>query len=157
MPQEHFTQRQRRLPHWEERGRAYFLTWHCVTGLALAEADRDLIAQNLRHWEGLRYLLYAAVVMPTHVHSLLTPLQKQSGDLYSLSEILHGAKSYTAHEVNHRLHRSGGVWQEEGFDRLIRDQRHFDETITYIVNNPVKWGLVEKPDDYPWLLHQEKW
>jgi len=154
MNNEHFVQRERRLPHWEEHGRAYSLTWHCVEGLTLEPPDRDIIAQNLRYWEGERFLLHCAVVMPSHVHCLLTPLLKAPNVPFDLPGIRHSTRSYTAHQINKRLGRAGAVWQEEGHDRIIRSPQHYEAVAQYIINNPVKWGLVSRPDDYPWLLYQ---
>ena len=58
-------------------------------------------------------------------------------------------KSYTANAINKLLDRKGQFWQEEAFDRYIRDQRHFNNTITYIENNPVKARLCNSPEEWP--------
>jgi REP element-mobilizing transposase RayT len=106
-----------------------------------------MVQNSLLKFDGIRYRLFAWVVMPNHVHSLLTRF-----DEYELSDILHSLKSFTSHEANKMLHRSGQFWIEDYFDRYIRNQKHFEKTIQCIENNPVKAGLCEEPGD--WNLQQ---
>jgi len=65
------------LPHWEQEGRTYFVRYCTARGLQLPPRARDVVIENLRHWHGHRYVLHQAVVMPDHVHLLITPLAKQ--------------------------------------------------------------------------------
>ena len=60
---------------------------------------------------------------------------------------MHSIKSYTAHEANRILNRTGQFWAKEYFDRYIRDHRHFASTIAYIENNPVKARLCQSPEN----------
>jgi putative DNA methylase len=83
--------------------------------------------------------------MPNHVHSLMTRFEA-----YELSDILHSLKSFTAHEANNLLSRNGQFWIEDYFDRYIRNQEHFEKTVNYIENNPVKAGLCLEPGDWPY-------
>ncbi len=104
------------------------------------------IAQNaLLHFEGERYALHAWVVMPNHLHVLFTP---KAG--WEMSQITQAWKSFTAHECNKMLQRTGEFWQREPFDRFIRDETHFATAIAYIENNPVKAGLCERAEDWQW-------
>ena len=98
-----------------------------------------------------KYQLYACVVMPDHVHLIIQPLKKAEGAVYSIAEILHSIKSYSANQINKLLGRRGSVWLDENFDRIIRDEDEFLEKMSYIVNNPAKTGLIENPEDYEWL------
>jgi len=102
-----------------------------------------MVQENLIHFDGIKYKLHAWVVMPNHVHYLATP-----GAGYSLSEIVHSCKSFTAHEANRILDRKGRFWFPEPFDRYIRNHDHFEKTIRYIESNPVKAGLCEKVSDW---------
>jgi REP element-mobilizing transposase RayT len=104
-----------------------------------------MVQDSLLRFDGIRYRLFAWVVMPNHVHSLITRFEN-----CELKDILHSLKSYTAHEANKMLHRSGQFWIEEYFDRYIRNQGHFRKTVQYIENNPVKARLCEKPSDWPY-------
>jgi putative DNA methylase len=110
------------------------------------------IVQNaLLHSDGQRYLLHAWVVMPNHVHTLFTP---QSG--FDLSQIAHSWKSFTANECNRILGRSRQFWQPEPFDRFIRNEQHFENAVRYIENNPVKAGLCDEAEDWPWSSARQR-
>jgi len=87
--------------------------------------------------------------MPDHVHLILTPGQKEDGTPWSLGELMHGIKSYAAHEINKQTGSSGSVWQEGFFDRIVRDERDLQTKVRYIWENPVRKGLAEGPEDYP--------
>jgi REP element-mobilizing transposase RayT len=82
--------------------------------------------------------------MPNHIHALIqvwrTPLAK----------ILKDLKSYTAKEANRVLQREGTFWEEDYFDRYIRDEEHFRRVVGYIENNPVKAGLVHMAAQWLW-------
>lgn len=148
----------RNLPHWELGGNSYFITYRCASGMALNEAARTVVMDNWKHWHGKRYLLHAAVVMSDHVHVIITPRRKEDGIWFSLEEILHTNKGFTAHEINKSMNRSGHVWQDERFDRIMRNEEEFIEKWNYMRDNPVKAGLVEKAEDYLWLYQNpEAW
>jgi putative DNA methylase len=104
-----------------------------------------IVQNSLLHFDGVRYKLTAWVVMPNHVHLLLTP---QAG--FEFSGILHSLKSFTSHEANKLIGRKGQLWQTESFDRFIRDDRHYVNVIAYIENNPVKARLCQMPEDWPY-------
>ena len=100
----------------------------------------ELVAGALRHFEGQRYVLHAWCVMPNHVHVIVQPL---SG--HGLSKIIHSWKSFTAHEINHRLGRTGDVWQHDAYNHIIRSAREYSFQIAYVWENPDKaqlpsWG-----------------
>jgi REP element-mobilizing transposase RayT len=103
-----------------------------------------MVQNSLLHFDDERYRLSAWVVMPNHVHVLLTPFEG-----FELSEIVHSIKSYTAHEANKILRRTGEFWQEECFDRLIRNGEHFRSVMSYIEKNPVKARLCREASDWP--------
>jgi putative DNA methylase len=112
--------------------------------LPLADPRAARIVQDaLLHFDGERYRLHAWVVMPNHVHLLLTPIEG-----HSLAQITHSLKSYTAHRINHVLGRHGEFWQRESFDRYIRDAHHFAAAREYIEANPVKAGLCGKSEEW---------
>ena len=103
-----------------------------------------LVEGALLYFDGERYRLHAWVVMPNHVHTLLTPLARQS-----LSRIVHAWKSFTAKKANQTLGREGAFWQPDYFDRFVRSQEHFDRTVGYVESNPVKAGLCASPEAWP--------
>lgn len=98
-----------------------------------------------------RIRLYAAVVMPDHVHMLFTPLRDEETRSYNVAVIAQAIKGSSAHSINKLLGRSGPVWQEEYFDHVVRSYESLREKIEYIRQNPVRRGLARTPDDYPWL------
>jgi carbamoylphosphate synthase large subunit/REP element-mobilizing transposase RayT len=113
---------------WLDEGRG-----ECVLRDARAA---EIIADALRHFHGERYWLDAFVVMPNHVHALVQP---KPG--YSLPEVLHGWKSFSAHAINKALGRKGDLWMEESFDRMIRDWDGLAGYRDYIASNPEKAKL----------------
>ncbi|MCI0556748.1 MAG: transposase [Anaerolineae bacterium] len=106
-------------------------------------AVAHMTEQALEYFDRQRYTLHAWVIMPNHVHVLLTP-----GKDESLSGIIHSWKSFTAKRANVILGRQGSFWQREYFDRKIRDERHLNDAIVYIHNNPLQAGLCEDPVDW---------
>ncbi len=103
-----------------------------------------IVQDFLLKFDSVRYNLFSWVVMPNHSHFLLTRFED-----WELRQILHTHKSYTAHEANKLLNRTGKFWMGEYFDRYIRNAEHFRNTARYIENNPVKAGLCSQPSDWP--------
>jgi REP element-mobilizing transposase RayT len=95
--------------------------------------------------------LFAAVVMPDHVHLLLKALRDENSWPFPLVEIMQSLKGTTAHRINKLLHRSGPVWEEESFDHVLRSDESLKQKGEYIRQNPVRAGLVQKSEDYRWL------
>ncbi|MBZ5665565.1 MAG: transposase [Acidobacteriia bacterium] len=141
----------RRLPHYQSEDRALFVTFCCGCLDPLPETARDIVLRHCLHDQGRKAVIHAVVIMPNHVHLLLTPLRDADGNLYSLVEILQGMKGASAHSLNRALGRSGPVWQEESFDHVLRSEESFAEKKEYIRQNPVRRGLVSRPEDYAWL------
>jgi putative transposase len=63
-------------------------------------------------------------------------------------------KGASAHRVNRALGRTGRVWQTESFDRVLRISEKLREKVAYVLENPVRGGLVARWQDYPWLGHR---
>jgi REP element-mobilizing transposase RayT len=103
-----------------------------------------MVQESLLKFDGIRYRLFAWVVMPNHTHSLMT-----RSDNDTLESIFQAFRSYTSHEANKILHRKGQFWMEEYFDRYIRNERHFANVVRYIEQNPVKAKLCKKASDWP--------
>ena len=141
----------RRLPHYQKAERALFVTFRKLNREPLAADARDLALQHCRHDDGKRYFLHTVVVMPDHVHMLLTPTCDPEGWPYSLPVILKLIKGMSARSVNRLLGISGPVWQDESFDHVLRSDESFGEKLEYIRQNPVRAGLVVRPEDYWWL------
>ncbi|HRY83218.1 MAG TPA: hypothetical protein P5533_01145 [Candidatus Cloacimonadota bacterium] len=102
----------------------------------------DIIADSFRHFDGLRYHLLAYCIMPNHVHVLIDPAIHEDGDIYPISHVTYTWKRFTATAINRVLTKSGSFWQQESYDHLIRDADEFDRVLGYLIDNPVKAGLV---------------
>jgi putative DNA methylase len=135
-----------------------------------------LIRSNLYHHNGSKYHLMSYCVMPNHVHVLFQPLDvatggppvvlrsdsppgeppvatalgEQSDSQSPLARIMHSLKSYSAHRANEILKRSGTFWQAESYDHWVRDDDELERVVNYIRANPVRAGLVERPEDWFW-------
>jgi REP element-mobilizing transposase RayT len=160
------------LPHMQLPGSGYFTASNTHERQILSEAEREIVFQSILFHDGSKYDLDAAVVMPDHFHLLFRPRTKDTGD-YSLPEIFHSIKSYSAQEIR-KLRVAGGipatrlsstsekggkdatlhkmrVFQDENYDHIIRNEKDHNETLWYIVMNPVEAALCERPEDYRWL------
>jgi REP element-mobilizing transposase RayT len=102
----------------------------------------DMVYNALLHFEGERYALESACVMPNHVHAVFAPLHG-----HDLADILHSWKSFTSKEANKLQGTTGQFWEREYFDRLIRNVSELERTVRYVVENPVKAGL----KDWKWV------
>lgn len=122
----------------------------------------DKVAENLHRLDADAYELDAFTVMSNHVHTVFRPLvskelieeflrsQHNSGDgIPALGKIMQTIKGRSARTCNLILDRSGAFWEHESFDHVIRTGK-FHKTIRYVLNNPVKIGLVENWEDYRW-------
>jgi REP element-mobilizing transposase RayT len=142
-----FTDRtfRRNLPELRREGATYFLTWSLADRRSgLSPAEREIVFNAIRHFDGSRYALLAVVVMDDHVHVLVRPFP---GEL--LSKILHSWKSFSAH-VLVNAGRTAPVWLDEYRDSIIRDPVHLAQAARYIAKNPTqRWPEAER---YPWVL-----
>ena len=89
-----------------------------------------IVEDSLTFFDGVRYELHDYIIMPNHVHMLIIPEIN-----YSISEILHSIKSFSAHQINKILNRKGKLWQKESFDRMIRSHSDFFDKKEYIKHN----------------------
>jgi REP element-mobilizing transposase RayT len=91
-----------------------------------------------------RYRLHAFVVMPNHVHMLVTPAVSSAQWLAPLN-------GFTAFRANQLLARRGhAFWQDESYDHLIRSEAEFERVRHYIEQNPVTAGLIAEAAQWPW-------
>jgi REP element-mobilizing transposase RayT len=90
--------------------------------------------------------------MPDHVHLIFTPLVDQQGmEVFSLARIMDAIKGASAHRINRALGRKGRVWQAESFDHVLRSSEGLDAKIQYLLENPVRLGLVREWSQYRWV------
>jgi len=92
-----------------------------------------------------RYPLLAFVIMPDHLHIMLKPNGNEN-----ISKIMHSIKRGSSRLINQMWSRKGPIWQRSFYERIIRDEKEFWEKVNYVYNNPLRAGLVESPEDYPY-------
>jgi REP element-mobilizing transposase RayT len=184
----------RHLPHWQQPGCTYFVTFRLADSLPRARldewrAERDawlkarglrsveeldhlpvrerrmfqqtftrrmhewldagygscllreprhalIMADALRFFDEKRCALGDFVVMPNHVHLLVTPFAD-----WPLQTLLHTWKRFTAREINKLLRREGAVWLDESFDHVVRSSEQLSFFRQYIRENPVNAKL----------------
>jgi putative transposase len=143
------------LPHLQRDAKPHFITFVTKNRWILPDCVSDIVLGSCRHDHGSKYYLHVAVVMPDHVHLILTPLiDDRRRIVVSLTEIMKAIKEASAHIINRSLSHSGPVWQEESFDRVLRCSDKLDEKISYVLENPVRASLVRSWQEYPWLWCQ---
>lgn len=76
--------------------------------------------------------LHAVVIMPDHVHLLLTPMRNAEGWPFPLKDILKLIKGPAARSVNLLTGAHGALWQDESFDHVLRSNESFAEKLEYI-------------------------
>ena len=146
----------RNLPHLQAEGRTYFVTFCTHNRWTLPEDIRPVVVKHCLHDHGTKLWMHALVVMPDHVHLIFTPRSDPAGSPYGLSEILSGIKGASAHAINKLLKRRGHVWQDESFDHILRRDEKLEEKAEYIRHNPVRKGLVARPEEYPYTWLEAK-
>jgi REP element-mobilizing transposase RayT len=168
----------RGLPHWDPGDAALFLTWRLQGSLPappseweVRPADQTFLVFDQRldqvstgpHWlkveaiaacvaDTLRYGaeslhlydLAAWVILSNHVHILIEPHAP-------MARITKTIKNYSAREANRILDRTGQpFWQNESYDRVVRNAKEFAEILKYIEFNPVSAGLADAPEWWRW-------
>jgi REP element-mobilizing transposase RayT len=176
-----------RLPHWDQLGGTYFLTFRLADAvpadlLRRWQAEREdwlrvhppplspelellyhqrfsaqldqwldashgscalrdpasarIVADTLAHDDPARCALWSWVIMPNHIHVLLS-LRSAHG----LDAILKMWKGVSARRINQHRGTTGSLWQRDYFDRLVRDEVHFGRCVRYIRQNPTRAKL----------------
>jgi len=149
MPQAFY---RRQLPHLQVDDRQHFVTFCTDRRWVLPEHVRSIVLECCLHDNGTKYDLRVAVVMPDHVHIVFTPLIDSGAmEVFSLAKIMDAIKGASAHKINRALGRNGRVWQAESFDHVLRSSESLDAKILYLLENPVRQGLVREWNQYSWL------
>jgi len=110
---------------------------------------------------GRQFDLVAYCIMPNHVHLLIDteryvrkPTHRGVTAPYPLTDLLKQIKGRTARYCNQLLKRSGSFWQHESYDHVVRDSQEYERIVRYTLNNPVKAGLVEEWQHWPFTYLQ---
>src|SRR5205085_2140157 len=142
----------RKLPHFQNSLRTYFVTFVTNHHWILPPSARDIVFAAMTREHQVSAFLNTAVVMPDHVHMILEPFCGSDDVAIALSEILRLIKGRSAREINQLLRRKGPVWRSESFDHQIRSDESMVQKCEYVAQNPVRKGLCASPDDWPWLF-----
>ena len=128
------------------------------------------VADSMHYLDGKVYHLDAYCIMANHVHVVFAPLPIESSDVAqtvhlpanendaqtkslcynTLSSIMQSLKGYTARRANQILGRRGPFWQHESYDHCVRNSNEWQRIIRYVLNNPVKAGLVDEWEKWRW-------
>ncbi len=119
----------------------------------------NIVADKLKAMDGKYYDLQAYCIMPNHIHMLLdTSVQldrdeiideSNLDDLYvQLNTIMKLFKGSTARYANQALNRKGAFWFKDSYDHYVRDDREWSNIVAYILDNPVKAGLVKNWEEW---------
>ena len=132
------------------------------------------VADSMHYLDGKVYHLNAYCIMANHVHVVFASLpiqpsavaqtvslrandndaQTKSLCYNTLSSIMQSLKGYTARKANHILGRRGTFWQHESYDHCVRNPNEMQRIITYVLNNPVKAGLVDAWEKWQWSYYR---
>ena len=108
------------------------------------------VVDGWEFFDGKRYDLGDLVVMPNHVHLLVTPIP---GD--ELEDILQSRKRQSSREINALLGREGTLWQKHSFDHIVRNENALEKFRAYIEDNPRNAGLASSEYRYRLASKQE--
>jgi len=127
---------------------SYFVNTRCWQGRTVFQVSEnaEILIRSLFHYrEKKAYLLHEFVVMPNHLHLLLTPTTTTS--LEKAIQLIKGGSSYQIHkERNQKME----IWQQGFYDWTIRDANDWRTKVEYIRMNPVRVKLVQRPQDWPY-------
>lgn len=110
-----------------------------------------IVADTLHYWDNKRLELYSYTIMSNHVHAVFRLYDKyELAKPFYLEQIMHSIKLYSASQCNKHLGLEEKFWQDESYDRFVRNKEELKRIIRYVVYNSVKAGLCEKPSNWKW-------
>lgn len=134
----------RKISHYEDLGHG--------SRVLLRPECAGIVQEQLFKGHPDSYRLIEWCVMPNHVHVMV-----KFACCMNLASIVRGWKGPSARLINALLGTSGTFWQREYHDRLVRDAEHYFDCRAYIRNNPVKAGLCDRPEDWPFSAAGTGW
>ncbi|HSW55488.1 MAG TPA: transposase [Ignavibacteriaceae bacterium] len=99
----------------------------------------EICKYTLNHPDGKDYKLICYCIMPNHIHLVFELIEGSRG----ISKIMQSIKRISARKSNQILNRTGKFWQDESYDRLVRDDKELYFIIKYVLLNPVNAGLID--------------
>jgi putative transposase len=139
----------RHLPGFSYVGRHQYSLTFCTAdrhpAFASADGVEDAWSQILRagREQGVEVIAYC--FMPDHVHLVVQGAREDS----DLKVFIRLAKQYSGYHYSRR--RSRRLWQRYSYEHVIRDDERLDRVVRYILDNPIRAGLVTSVQDYPYI------
>jgi putative transposase len=156
----------RNLPHWQNPGSVYFVTFRTYHSLILDDVSKQILYDNIVYYSKTKYDLFSFIIMDDHAHLIIQPKSTDPNLFICLPEIMHAVKGYAAKEIKKHLSLMwenadmekqrlipDRIFQGEYYDRIIRNDKEFYNTMDYIALNSVKKGLCKNPYDYQWYYY----
>jgi putative transposase len=136
-----------RLRRLQVTGKTFFITCNLLpVRTQLTETDFETLASAVVRVRGGRGFLFTGYVfMPDHWHALIIPHEDDT-----LPNAMDAVKVAATLGLNRSQHAKGRVWQSRYFDRIVRNVREYHKTMEYMHLNPVRRGLVSRPEDWLW-------
>jgi putative transposase len=134
--------------HRTAPGTSYFITTKCWQSRAVFQVaeNAEILIDALFHYRDSKaYALHEFVVMPDHLHLILTP-----GATTSLEKAIQLIKGGSSHQIRKARSQKMEIWQVGFHDWTIRDANDWQAKAEYIHANPVRAKLVQKPQDWPY-------
>jgi putative transposase len=138
------------LKRYQHSGQTHFITFCCFRrrNLFLSDASKEIFELALeRVRSSFQLCVYGYVIMPEHVHLLLSEPERETLAV-AIQSLKQGVSRRLIGEAEH-------FWQKRYYDGNIRNRREFTEKLRYIHRNPVSKGLCVSPEDWRWssFLH----
>jgi putative transposase len=121
-------------------------TRHPLDGEDFEILARVMEARRAQHG----FFLTAWVFLPHHWHAIVGVRYPQT-----ISLVLESIKVGSTRQINTRHREAGRLWQARFFDRALRTVKEYHQTLEYIHWNPVRRGLVARPEEWPWSSVRE--
>ncbi len=137
-------------PRFQDTGEFHFVTFSCVRRAPLLRTpeSRDEVLHILetvrKKWE---WRIFAYVVMPEHVHLLVDEPER-----YDLANCLQVFKQMTSRRL--KAPEAKHFWLTRYHDRNVANRKKRIDVINYIHSNPVKRGLVDRPENWKWSSYR---
>jgi putative DNA methylase len=110
------------------------------------------VIENFKWLTDRGWVIYAAVLLSTHIHLLM---RNESGRSAHLLKDIGQFKRMTTFQINPLIQQTGSFWAREDFDHWIRTPEKFESAVRYIANNPVKAGRVKHWEEWKWTIIHE--
>ncbi|MBI1941945.1 MAG: transposase [Acidobacteria bacterium] len=127
--------------------RFFFITVRLLrTRTQLSEADFTSLALALNRGRAMRpFYLTEWVFLPDHWHMICAPVHP-----LTISQVMKSVKNSSTILISRRRAEAGELWQDRFFDRALRTVKEYNKKVEYIHLNPVRAGLVGRPQAWRW-------